>query len=128
MIEDRKPVAVKADQSHLSPQPDKAIPRLKQRLHGILRQAVLHPPRLAAVVGQRSGRVQCQARDSAAQQQCGCQKAAQRSRAKITAGRRRAPGGLFRCIHRIGEIMGHEIGDEFPQTVFNLRKSCALPQ
>jgi hypothetical protein len=60
-VKDLKAVAVEADEADLGAQPDEAIAGLDKRLHRILREAVLHYPRLAAVVGQRRSRLKRQA-------------------------------------------------------------------
>jgi hypothetical protein len=40
----------------------------------------------------------------------------------------RAPGGLSRCIHRVGEIVGHGTGWKLPQAGVKLRNSTVIGQ
>jgi hypothetical protein len=53
LVEDLEAVAVEADETYLGAQPDEPVFGLNQRLHGVLRKAVLHHPGLAGIVGQR---------------------------------------------------------------------------
>ena len=73
LVEDLEAVAVKAHQAHLSAQPHKPVFALNQRLHRVLRQPVLHHPRLPPIAGQRRGGLK-RPRGQRAQDQHGGQK------------------------------------------------------
>ena len=55
LIEEDEAVAVEANETDFGAQPDESVAGLRDGLDGVLRQAVLHDPRLAAVAGERGG-------------------------------------------------------------------------
>ena len=67
VVEERKTVSVEADQSNFGPKPHEPIAGLDQCLDGVLGQAVFHDPRLSAIAGKWSRRLQCHTCDRKAQ-------------------------------------------------------------
>jgi len=126
VVEERETVSVEANQSNFSPKPHEPVPGLNQCLDGVLRQAVFHDPRLAAVAGERGRRLQSRPLNGKAKGHSDEPKNEARRSIKTEA--RWRQNGVFQLLCRICLLSDQVFGWDLPPRNTTTPENCTLPQ